>query len=155
MNFTPTNARLVMDGVKTQTRRKPHSKQDSADFNTIGDNGIVVVSQYTNGKWRKLWAVGDVIAVCPGRGKHAIGRARITKIRHEALQDITQMDAYRELGTEIEPGFFALPDKSREDFAKLWDSIYHGQAGKQWADNPYVFALTLEVVEAALAGKDD
>lgn len=61
-------------------------------------------------------------------------RIRITAIRREPLQSITEADALAE-GVE-----------SVEAYRALWESINGKTKGARWADNPDVWVLTFEVV---------
>jgi hypothetical protein len=75
MNFTPTLATRVMAGEKTVTRR--------------------LVSNNPRSPWwreRCSLEVGRDYAVCPGRGKHAIGRVRVRSVRRERLGDMLGSD---------------------------------------------------------------
>lgn len=79
MNFQPDLAYLVMAGEKTVTRR--------------------LVSDNPRSPW---WhggcslEVGRDYAVCPGRGKDAIGRARVTSVDLMPLGMLTDDEAQRE-----------------------------------------------------------
>lgn len=71
MNFQPALAAKVMAGEKTVTRR--------------------VVSESPRSPWyrgRCALEVGRTFAVCPGRGKSAIGRARILGVRRELFEPL-------------------------------------------------------------------
>ncbi len=141
MNFTPENAKKVMDGTKTQTRR---IVKDGEHVNPYARDIVY------HGNGTVKWAMGKQYAVCPGRGKPAIGRIRITAIRRERVQGISPDDCWAE-GISRTVGIFLRDGTSALDpvasFAFLWDSIYEGQKGKQWADNPLVWVLTFEVVK--------
>lgn len=69
MQFTPENAAKVMAGTKTQTRRRTD---------------------------QQLYEVGRVYAVCPGRGKPAIGHVFILRLWNERVGDITLADVKAE-----------------------------------------------------------
>lgn len=166
MNFTPENAQNVIAGTKTQTRRIC-GNNDAANSDATFNANIIEVFRNSKSKWR----VGRTYAVCPGRGKKSIGRIRITNIRLESVQDISRKDAIAELGWGKPCNDPACPklftdhwnaaehwwvndvskneSDARYDFMDLWDSIYEGQKGKQWEDNPEVWALTFEVVKPA------
>ena len=79
MNFRPELAAAVMDGTKDVTRR--------------------LTSENPRSPW---WAggcslkVGRDYAVCPGRGKDAIGRVRIVSATLEAAGAVTDAEAVRE-----------------------------------------------------------
>lgn len=133
MIFTPEHAQMALDGRKRQTRR-PVKPGDMASHNEHG--GIVAVLR--NG--RLLWRVSRVYALQPGRGKKAIGRIRITKIRRERLWEITANDCLAE-GIRLRPNAFG---SIRWDFKRLWNSIY--RKPYRWEDNPWVWCFTFELV---------
>lgn len=62
-------------------------------------------------------------------------RIRITAIRREPLQSITEDDAWAE-------GVFNV-----EEYKFLWHSINGKTKGARWQDNPNVWVLTFEVVK--------
>lgn len=79
MNFRPELAVAVMFGAKTVTRR--------------------LVSENPRSPWwreRCSLVVGRNYAVCPGRSKPAIGRARVVSVRLEALSLLDTGEARRE-----------------------------------------------------------
>ena len=94
MNFKPELAAKVMAGEKTVTRRLMSKNP------------------------RSPWAItgcrlrrGGSYAVCPGRGKHAIGRVRVTSILPVALGHLGDEEARREGfadAREFEEGFAAI-----------------------------------------------
>ena len=79
MNFRPELASKVMAGEKTVTRRQ------------MSDN--------PRSPWCILGCslkVGQSYAVCPGRGKKAIGRVVVTDVRRSILGDVDATEARRE-----------------------------------------------------------
>lgn len=62
---------LVLDGRKTETRRK-------------------------RGPRNVLYRAGGEYAIQPGRGKHGIGRLRVLEVREEVLNDLDDAAARRE-----------------------------------------------------------
>lgn len=138
MLFTPSNAKLVMTGAKTQTRREKHP----GDTAIMKDGKIVAVERNK----RLLWEIGRSYAVQPGRGKPGIGRVWLTEIRGQNLWDISDKDICDELGcptTWPGPGPEPYQRNLWAAFATLWDSI--NRRGHQWSDNPKVWALTIEL----------
>lgn len=144
----------VKNRAKTQTRRLV--KEGDFAANTHGravpddvwGNRIDTVYD-DNGRMR--WQVGRTYAIQPGRGKNAIGRIRITKIKRERLQDISRPDCLAEGVIEI-PNQLGTPwyrsvggewKTARGAFAELWDSI-HKKPGTRWPDNPEVWVLVFE-----------
>lgn len=79
MNFRPELASAVMGGGKTVTRRLCVDNPRSPWF--VWGCGIKVGRDY---------------AVCPGRGKSAIGRVRVTDVRREPLGHLDDDEARRE-----------------------------------------------------------
>lgn len=101
----------VLDGAKTQTRRrvKPtHGECYLYDDYTGEPLGILAVG--TDKSW--LYACGKTYAVQPGRGKHAVGRIRITGLRREDVRTISDDDVKAE-------GF-----SSRDEFLKTWVAMH-------------------------------
>ncbi len=79
MNFQPELARAVLDGRKTVTRR------------LVSDNP-------RSPWWRARCGLeaGEPFAVCPGRGKHAVGRGRVIRVSRVALGRLDEVEAGRE-----------------------------------------------------------
>ena len=76
MNFQPELVRAVLDGRKTVTRRLASSNPRSP--------------------WSRErcgLAAGDSFAVCPGRGKPAVGRARVLGVARVSLGRLDEREA--------------------------------------------------------------
>jgi len=75
-------------------------------------------------------------------------RIRITDIRRERLQNVSEEDAYQELGSSAipPPNSTDLIYFPKKQFEVLWDSI-NKKPGTRWADNPEVWALKFELVQ--------
>jgi len=158
----------VLDGTKTQTRRvvkysewAENSHGYEVPHPIFGLDQIDTV--YTAGG-RGKWQVGRTYAVQPGRGKKAVGRIRMMKIRRERLQEITQEDAlaegigHRSYPTEKPPaypqawGYYVLGDTDWNKieghtyaevcYSVLWDSTY--KKPYRWEDNPECWVLDFE-----------
>jgi len=77
---------------------------------------------------------------------------RITNVRVERLQDITEEDAEAEgcSGTLFysngEPQCYNVSPV--EQYIELWDEINGKKQGYRWGDNPWVFVIEFERVEA-------
>lgn len=115
MNFRPELAQAVMGGMKTVTRR--------------------LVSDNPRSPWyaeRCSLKVDHTYAVCPGRGKNAIGRVRIVAVMSEPLGHLSESEARRE-------GFFTV-----EAFEEAWKSINGSYDPKQ-----VVWRVVFEVVPEA------
>lgn len=79
MNFRLELAEAVMAGRKTVTRRLASENPRSPWW------------------WQRCGLeLGQDYAVCPGRGKPAIGRARVVGLRRETLDMVTNEEARRE-----------------------------------------------------------
>lgn len=76
MNFKPALAEMVMRGEKTVTRRLTSQNPRSPWF--VDQCALKVDRTY---------------AVCPGRGKNAIGRVRIVSVRREPLGVLNDAEA--------------------------------------------------------------
>ena len=106
---------------------------------------------------RIKWQVGRTYAVQPGRGKKAVGRIRITKIRRERLQHIDINGVLAE-GISLEeiknwqgkdhPESFMHFSPAQRAFQGLWDSIY--RKPYRWKDNPDVWVLEFELAEGGI-----
>ncbi len=79
MNFRPELAARVMSGEKTATRR------------LVSDNPASPWWKQACGYTPNQW-----VAVCPGRGKHNIGHARVTSVQLQRLGEIDAREAARE-----------------------------------------------------------
>ena len=158
MQYTPSNAEAVVAGRKTLTHRV-WREGDEAYVNLeswgIPDGPLTMVE---GEKGHIRFEVGRVEAIQPGRGKRGIGYQRTTSIHGPHLiQEITEEECLREGITKHTPGLTVKHlygnGADREyyfsaygAFAALWDSIYGGQKGKQWADNPRVWGIGVEYV---------
>ncbi|EOW9163192.1 TPA: hypothetical protein AB5E57_001619 [Vibrio cholerae] len=64
---------------------------------------------------------------------------KITDVRIERVQDITEADAIKEGVHPASPSSLIWP--YRTTFMELWDDLY-----KSWCDNPYVWVIEFEVI---------
>ena len=94
MIFRPELAAMVMAGEKTVTRRLISNNPRSPWF--VDGCG---------------YRIGQRIAICPGRGKHAIGHVTITDVARVPLGDLPPAEAHAE-------GF-----DSPEQFTAAWHAI--------------------------------
>lgn len=114
MNFKPELAERVMRGEKTVTRRLVSSNPRSPWF----EGGCSL-------------KVGHTYAVCPGRGKNAIGRVRIVSVDKRHLgQGLTTAEARAE-------GF-----ADRGEFRSAWTEI-----NGSWSDGVLVWRVEFAVVQ--------
>jgi hypothetical protein len=84
---------------------------------------------------------------------------RITDIRVERVQSISERDASREgLETRVRDGYTEWCDGRPEGwfnypqiaFCGLWDSINGGKPGASWAENPWCWRVSFERVEGGV-----
>jgi hypothetical protein len=158
----------IITGTKTQTRR---IVKEGERF--LFDDDTYHHWVFTPAG-RVKWQVGRDYAVCPGRGKPCVSwnsiaptpmtdldpgwshiegiwiplRIRITDIRREPLQDISEADAKAEgVQAELMTWFSTTAIYSYvAPYAQLWDSI-NKRKGTRWQDNPEVWVLTFEVIK--------
>lgn len=103
MNFRPELAEKVMRGEKTVTRR--------------------LVSENPHSPWYREQCslrVNRTYAVCPGRGKNAVGRVRIVSVRREPVGWLTDGEARAE--------GFDSPMAFAEAFGEINGGGYHRDA---------------------------
>jgi hypothetical protein len=106
VNFQPELAAKVMAGEKTVTRR--------------------LVSDNPRSPWywgRCALKVDHTYAVCPGRGKHAIGRVRIVRVMSEPLGLLSDDEAMREGFADaaaFEAAFVAINGGTYDPSALVW-----------------------------------
>jgi hypothetical protein len=105
MNFRPELAAKVMAGEKTVTRR------------LVSDNP-------RSPWWREQCSlkINHSYAVCPGRGKHAIGRVRIVDIELQTLGTLGPFEARAEGFDSVESfeAAFAGINGSYDQDALVW-----------------------------------
>lgn len=140
MIFTPENAQKIMAGTKWVTRRilkdNEYLEWENVEYATP------TVYRITNGRAYVKWQVGRTYAVCPGRGKRAIGRIKIIGLSQEELQSIMDEDVIAE---GIPPSILGIGGREAA-FRRLWDSI-NKAPGTRWGDDPDVFRIEFEVIE--------
>lgn len=138
----------VLDGTKTQTRRPVKRPEwGITSFHegmAYAEEGVGEIIEVWGRRGYRKWAVGRTYAVQPGRGKKAVGRIRITKIRRERLRDITEDDAQAEGMQRYQERDYLGYYKT--SFIVVWDSLY--RKPYRWEDNPEVWVLEFEKVEA-------
>jgi hypothetical protein len=138
MLFTPENAKKVMAGQKTQTRRPC---QDGDKGISLEINGLYFAVE---NNLRKKWQVGKTYAIQPGRGKLSIGRVLLKSIKRERVNEISADDAFYE-GVRMPTLPNETPGKFVSAFRDLWDSIYSG--GMAFETGPMVWVLEFEVAQ--------
>ena len=146
----------VLDGSKTHLRRlvKPGDRlfDDTISLGISPDHPLYIPTRV--GAWMKhpkefpfrlKYECGRTYAVQPGRTEKGIARIRITGIRRERVQDITEEQAIAE-GIPVDADGVAMAvgrfhDSPRDAFAALWATI-HPKPPHDWASNPWCFVYT-------------
>lgn len=135
MQFKPELIELIMQGRKRQTRRpKKDNERPVKGFRGLGllagmdiraGEILSVVSHGADGKVRTKYDAlnGQIVSIQPGRGKPAVAKIKILRLRLERFDDITEDDA-------IEEGF-----TSRYDFLNYVHGLYPSKKdlGLCWA----------------------
>lgn len=93
MLFKPELIDKIKSGEKTQTRR---IKKAGEWLIELDGGGKIVFREPATPKWE----TGKTYAICPGRGKAAVGRFLLLDIREERVKDISESDAIAE-GAEL------------------------------------------------------
>lgn len=106
MQFTPDRAQQIIDGIKTQTRRP-----DRVDERIATDENNRILKVWS-GAGVKRYAVGQIYAVQPGRGKLGIAHIKLLEIWREDVRTISHDDAIAEGFTD------------RSEFWKAWMTMY-------------------------------
>ena len=160
----------VLDGTKTQTRR-PVKDDEKLIGGDVGKS-MWVHSGAHNAAMQQIIAprarfvTGKTYAVQPGRGKKAVGRIRVTKIRRQRLGEISEEDCMHEgVGIDyaeplddvlramaIKDPVFVCPICGATDYGQLsgfsclWEHIYGKGAWDRMKDDD-VWALDFELEE--------
>jgi hypothetical protein len=157
----------IINGTKTQTRRVVKPGETFSDLRTLYNAPDArPATVYTPGDKVK-WQVGRTYAVVPKMSKPGVWwapasgewsapehyivndpcwqplRIRITAIRREPLQDISESDAVAEGYPEVITRYTAATAPI-EWYRELWDSI-NTRAPYRWDDNPAVWVIEFEV----------
>jgi len=135
--------KYVLEGKKTQTRRLVQ-EGDAAESDDSGAYVIRVTRRGEHGPSKTVYEVGQSYAVQPGRGQKSVTRIRVTGLRRERLQDMSQADAQQEMPVasplaDVSDGQWAL-----KSFQETWNTMYH-QPGQRWQDNPEVWVIEFEL----------
>jgi hypothetical protein len=136
--------KYVISGQKTQNRRlvQPgdYAVVDEADPNRPI---LKVISTADAGVPKPRFEVGKTYPVQPGPAKKTMGNIRLTAIRRERLQALTEADSLQELPvTSLEAGV-SDAQWALKTFMGTWN-IMHTNPGTRWEDNPEVWVLEFE-----------
>lgn len=146
MIFIPKHIELIKSRIKTQTRRIAKNNEWLENGSQAFDSVVMGYDPefgYDDQFWtyefsRLKWKINNTYAIQAGRGKSSVGCIKITGIRKEKLQDITEADAQAEGGYTV------------EEYARKWDEI-NKRKGTRWQDNPDVWVLEFEFVPVRLS----
>lgn len=127
----------AINGQKTQTRR-PVQNGDVARVDEADPQRITqVLRTRDHGVPQALFEVGKSYSVQPGVAKKTMGKIRITAIRKERLQDISEADILQEVPVTDSPA------EALKTFQETWNSTYKNP-GQRWQDNPEVWVIEFE-----------
>lgn len=166
--FDTVSVRTILAGLKTQTRRAFSLSQSRPDVLTESSlKGWHPQYQRGDVLWiREAWGIGIQSAggiiykadyidkqapLAEGQRWRPSLRMprnaariflRVTDVRVERLQDISESDAIAE-GLENAAAY--TPKENIERFAAFWDS-FSAKRGYGWDTNPWVWAYTFELV---------
>ena len=136
--------KYVISGQKTQTRRLTQE----GDYAVVDDANpsqpiLKVIRTADAGVPKPLYEVGKTYSVQPGLAKKTVGNIKITVIRRERLQNLTEAEALKELPiTSLEEGLSDAQWALRT-FMATWN-IINSEPGVRWEDNPEVWVLEFE-----------
>lgn len=136
--------KYVVSGKKTQHRRlvQPgdYAVVDEADPNRPI---LKVIRTADAGVPKPLFEVGKTYSVQPGLAKKTMGNIRLTAIRRERLQDLTEAESLNELPvTSLEAGV-SDAQWALKTYMGSWNVI-NSDPGERWEDNPEVWVLEFE-----------
>ena len=141
--FSAEMVRAILDGSKTQTRRKmkpqPSTVDDAGRWYRMESGGESLMNSAYPCPYGKP---GDTLCVPETEPRITL---RITDVRVERLQDVSRQDCVAEGcagGHGSIPGYpySATP---REHFHHIWNTIYGAGA---WEANPWVWVISFERV---------
>lgn len=173
--FNTEMVQAILEGRKTQTRRviKPQPKEDlitdmlnkytyavgdilwvRETWNDLSNNegNFVYLADGDKGLKDKFFGVLTTKDIKWKPSIHmpkASARIflKVTDVRVERLQDITEEDARAEGVIPIYGNEFASEKRHYPAFARLWDSL-NAKRGFGWDTNPWVWVIQFERVES-------
>ena len=142
--FSAEMVRAILEGKKTQTRRKtkpqPSTVDDAGRWYRMKSGGESLMNSAYPCPYGKP---GDTLFVPETEPRITL---RITDVRVQRLQDISEDDARAEGAsrTDWEYDDGECCDNDREAFSHLWNRINGPSA---WDDNPWVWVIEFERVQ--------
>lgn len=170
ISFNQDMIRAIIDGRKTQTRRLCNTPEDYEFEKFTKSLDCVFVNPSDKTEYCLVYPkckLNDTVCisgVTPEKSYQI--KLKITNVKIERLQDITELDAIHEgveLCNSINPidsiSMFrncAYKDYSGgigyltiiQSFKTLWNSIYP-EAGKNWESNPWAIVYCFDVINAS------
>jgi hypothetical protein len=136
--------KYVVSGQKTQTRRLVHG----GDFTEVDETNpnrpiTKVIRTADAGVPKVLYEVGKTYSVQPGIAKRTVGNIRITAIRRQQLQDLSEADALAEFPLTSPQIDQTDSQWARQTFIETWNKLYP-TPGARWQDNPEVWVIEFE-----------
>lgn len=160
--FNAETVRAILDGSKTQIRRPVKPQPDSGlqfcHYSKTGwaehRSGDLCRCGIGEPQYEPPGHVGDLLLVevaIEGRPLEMFDevgrlRLRVTDVRVERVDQITENDAKAEGCRAGEMATRAIAGNAAMHFARVWDDIY-AEDGLGWDDNPWVWVVEFERVE--------
>ena len=136
--------KYVVSGQKTQTRRLAQ-EGDIASIDESNPNRPIskVIRTADAGVPKTLYEVGKTYSVQPGVAKKTVGNIRLTAIRRERLQDLSEADALKEFPVTSSEANVTDAQWALKTFKETWNTMV-SSSGARWEDNPEVWVLEFE-----------
>jgi len=136
--------KYVVSGQKTQTRRLAQ-EGDIASVDESDPNRPIskVIRTADAGVPKTLYEVGKTYSVQPGVAKKTVGNIRLTAIRRECLQDLSEADALKEFPVTSSEANVTDAQWALKTFKETWNTMV-SSSGARWEDNPEVWVLEFE-----------
>src|SRR3989304_1525991 len=114
--------KYVVNGEKTQTRRPMQAGGPAAQGEADSNSPILKVIRTADaGVPKVLYEVGKIYSVQPDLAKRTIGHIRITAMRRERLQSLSEADALREFPLTSPQADLTDAQWARKTFIETWD----------------------------------
>lgn len=136
--------KYVVSGQKTQTRRLVQE----GDYATVDESDpnrpiSKVIRTADAGVPKTLYEVGKTYSVQPGVAKKTVGNIRLTAIRRERLQDLSEADALKEFPVTSSEANVTDAQSALNTFKETWNTMV-SSSGARWENNPEVWVLEFE-----------
>jgi hypothetical protein len=136
--------KYVISGQKTQNRRLVQEGDYALVDEADPDRPILKVIRTADaGVPKPLYEVGKTYSVQPGLAKKTVGNIKLTAIRRERLQDLTEAEILKELPITSMAEGVSDTQWALRTFMATWN-IINSEPGTRWEDNPEVWVLEFE-----------